>query len=180
MAALAFRRSLLSCVVALPALTRVVSSFTPASTNSLLGVQRSFNLKATSALKMSTSTSAQAPAIIPGRPTFQQVMLRIKDPEASLKMYTEHLGFTLIDTLDFPQYKFTLYFLTTLPKGETYDLRPGSQAAHDYLWSMEGVALELTHNHGTEADKDQKYHPGNQEKDGTLPSSFDTTLLVET
>jgi lactoylglutathione lyase len=31
---------------------------------------------------------------------------------------------------------------------------------------MEGVALELTHNHGTEEDTEQKYHPGNQEKDG--------------
>jgi len=32
---------------------------------------------------------------------------------------------------------------------------------------MEGVALELTHNHGTESDdKFEGYHAGNQEKDG--------------
>lgn len=74
---------------------------------------------------------------------------------------------TLIDKFDFPQYKFSLYFVTTLPAGETYDLTPGTQEAHDFLWTYEGVALELTHNHGTEADGDFKgYHPGNQENDG--------------
>lgn len=75
---------------------------------------------------------------------------------------------TLIDTFDFPQYKFSLYFLTTLPEGESYNLTPGTQAAHGYLWTMEGVALELTHNHGTETDdnKAAAYHSGNQEKDG--------------
>lgn len=120
---------------------------------------------------MSTSTIVDAAradtSIIPGRPTWQQTMLRIKDPAASVKFYTEQLGFTLIDTLDFPQFKFSLYFLTTLPVTETYDLKPGTAAAHDYLWNMEGTALELTHNHGTESDDSFKgYHAGNQEKDG--------------
>jgi hypothetical protein len=81
---------------------------------------------------------------VPGRPTWQQTMLRIKDPEASIKFY-ESLGFTLIDSFDFSQYKFSLYFMTTLPQGETYNLKPGTSAAHDYLWNMEGTALELTH-----------------------------------
>ena len=103
--------------------------------------------------------------MVPGRPTWQQTMLRIKDPKLSVPFY-ESLGFTLIDTFDFPQYNFSLYFMTTLPQGTTYDLTPGTQAAHDYLWTMEGVALELTHNHGTETDESFHYHPGNQEKDG--------------
>jgi lactoylglutathione lyase len=103
--------------------------------------------------------------VIPGRPTWQYTMLRIKDPAKSIPFY-ESLGFTLIDTFDFPEYKFSLYFMTTLPKDETYTLKPGTKAAHDYLWTMEGVALELTHNHGTENDPNQKYHAGNQEKDG--------------
>ena len=117
---------------------------------------------------MSTSAAAateSSPAVIPGRPTWQQTMLRIRDPKASIEFY-ERLGFTLIDSFDFPQYDFSLYFMTTLPEGETYDLKPGTQAAHDYLWSMEGVALELTHNHGTEGKDGFSYHPGNQEKDG--------------
>jgi lactoylglutathione lyase len=84
--------------------------------------------------------------------------------------FYQRLGMTLIDTFDFPQYKFSLYFMTTLPEGESYTLTPGTQAAHDYLWTMEGVALELTHNHGTEETNDDSketlYHPGNQERDG--------------
>ena len=94
-------------------------------------------------------------------------MLRIKDPSETLPFYTDLLGFTLIDKMDFPQWKFSLYFLTTLPEGESYELTPGTKEAHDYLWNMEGVALELTHNHGTETDEGFKgYHPGNAEKDG--------------
>ena len=72
---------------------------------------------------------------------------------------------TLIDVYDFPDMKFSLYFLTTLPKGEEYTLVPGSAEAHAYNWSMKGTALELTYNYGSEAD-DTKYHAGNQEKDG--------------
>ena len=110
---------------------------------------------------------ASSDTIIPGRPTWQQTMLRIKDPAKTLPFYTDLLGFTLIDKFDFPQWKFSLYFLTTIPEGETYDLIPGTKEAHDYLWTMDGVALELTHNHGTESDPDfAGYHPGNKEKDG--------------
>lgn len=35
--------------------------------------------------------------------TWQQSMIRIKDPEASLKFYCEGLGLTLVDKLDMPQ-----------------------------------------------------------------------------
>jgi len=105
--------------------------------------------------------------IHPGSPSWQQTMLRIKDPAKSVKFYIENFGMTLIDTFNFPQWKFSLYFLTTLPEGEDYKLTPGTQASHDYLWNYKGVTLELTHNHGTENDADFKgYYPGNQEKDG--------------
>lgn len=94
-------------------------------------------------------------------------MLRIRDPSKTLPFYTDLLGFTLIDKFHFPQWGFSLYFLTTLPEGETYDLTPGTKEAHDYLWTMDGVALELTHNHGTESDPNfGGYHPGNKERDG--------------
>jgi hypothetical protein len=69
--------------------------------------------------------------------------------------------------MDFPQYKFSLYFLTSLPQGTPKPPHiPGTKAAHEYLWNHEGVTLELTHNHGTESDPDQSYHAGNQERDG--------------
>ena len=74
---------------------------------------------------------------------------------------------TLIDSFNFPQWKFSLYFLTTLPEGIEYTLTPGTKAAHDFLWTYDGVTLELTHNHGTESDSNFKgYHTGNEEKDG--------------
>jgi lactoylglutathione lyase len=69
--------------------------------------------------------------------------------------------------MDFPQYKFSLYFLTSLPRdAPKYPHVPGTKEAHDYLWNYDGVTLELTHNHGTESDPDQSYHAGNQERDG--------------
>ena len=50
--------------------------------------------------------------------SWQQTMLRVKDPLKSVAFYKDLLGFTLIDKIDFPDMKFTLYFLTTLPEDE--------------------------------------------------------------
>lgn len=115
----------------------------------------------------STATPFAEIPTIPGNPTWQQTMIRCRDADASLKFYRDTLGMTLIDKFDFPQYKFSLYFVTTLPEGEDFKLIPGTQEAHDYLWTYPGVTIELTHNHGTENDKNfAGYHPGNEEKDG--------------
>jgi len=101
-------------------------------------------------------------------------MLRISNPEKSIPFYTDVMGMTVIDTLDFPQWNFKLFFLATLPQGETYDLIPGTQEAHDYMWSIEGTALELTYNYGTEADSFEGYHAGNEEQDGFGHVAFST------
>ena len=42
---------------------------------------------------------------------FQQTMLRIKDPKLSLDFYTRIIGMRLLSKLDFPEMKFTLYFV---------------------------------------------------------------------
>lgn len=41
----------------------------------------------------------------------QQTMYRIKDPKVSLPFYTGVLGMTLLQKLDFPAAKFSLYFM---------------------------------------------------------------------
>eukprot|EP00123_Amoebidium_parasiticum_P020327 comp4764_c0_seq1/m.899 comp4764_c0_seq1/g.899 ORF comp4764_c0_seq1/g.899 comp4764_c0_seq1/m.899 type:complete len:327 (-) comp4764_c0_seq1:236-1216(-) len=103
-------------------------------------------------------------AVIKGRPTFQQTMLRIKDPTPSLKFYTEVCGMTLIDELPFPQWQFTIYFLAHLTEEQKKSLpAPGTEEAHDYVWSFPGTTLELTHNHGTEKGPEFKYDNGNVE-----------------
>ena len=110
-------------------------------------------------------------------PSFQQTMLRVKDPKASVAFYTEHFGMTLVQTYDFDD--FSLYFLATLKDGEKVPGPPGSPEAHDFLWNGRHGAsfLELTHNHGTEKDpaqwtltdhagRPQYYHNGNTDPRG--------------
>ena len=82
-----------------------------------------------SVFRFAESAAAKCRAL---RPSWQQTMLRIKDPEKSLPYYRDIFGMTLIDVYDFPDMKFSLYFLTTLPKGEEYTLVPGSAEAHAY------------------------------------------------
>ena len=42
---------------------------------------------------------------------FNQTMLRIKNPKVSLDFYTRIMGMTLYRKIDFPDMKFSLYFL---------------------------------------------------------------------
>jgi lactoylglutathione lyase len=89
-------------------------------------------------------------------------MLRIKDPKPTLDFYTKHFGMTLVDKKSFPDYKFDLYFLATLPDGMKVP-EPGTKEANHFLWTFGGTVLELTHNYGTESDVDFKYANGNVE-----------------
>ena len=119
-----------------------VSRLSPSIVNTIKLSPQSLwiNQSAKSQLRAHTNTSchfstnstkmASSKTIVPGRPTWQQSMLRIADPEKSLAFYRDLMGMTVIDKLDFPQYEFALYFLTTLPEGESYDLTPGTQEAH--------------------------------------------------
>lgn len=93
---------------------------------------------------------------------FQQTMFRIKDPRRSLKFYTEVLGMTLLQKLDFPEMKFSLYFMG-YEKAEDI---PSDLAAHAKWTFSRKATLELTHNWGTESDPDSKYHNGNSDPRG--------------
>lgn len=63
---------------------------------------------------------------------------------------------------DFPQWNFSLYFLGIFPEG-TILPEPGTNEAEHFLWTMDGVCLELTHNYGTENDENYKVNNGNVE-----------------
>ena len=90
-------------------------------------------------------------------------MLRVKDPAVSLDFYTRVFGMRVLRKLDFPEMKFSLYFLH---RADAEDAAPediGERTA--WTFSQRGI-LELTHNWGTELDADLKYHDGNAQPQG--------------
>lgn len=93
---------------------------------------------------------------------FNHTMLRIKDPRASLDFYTRVLGFSLVRRNDFPEAAFSLYFLALVDPAQVPDEEAERKA---WVARLQGV-LELTHNHGTEAQDGPVYHDGNSEPRG--------------
>ncbi|WCJ40983.1 Lactoylglutathione lyase [Euphorbia peplus] len=93
----------------------------------------------------------------------QQTMYRIKDPKASLDFYSRVLGMSLLKRLDFPENKFTLYFM-----GYEDPASAPSDAVDRTVWNFSKKAtIELTHNWGTESDPEFKgYHTGNSDPRG--------------
>ncbi|CAM8886377.1 unnamed protein product [Rhodiola kirilowii] len=93
----------------------------------------------------------------------QQTMYRIKDPKVSLDFYSRVLGMSLLKRLDFPEMKFSLYFMGY----EDVESAPGHPTEKTvWTFSKKGT-IELTHNWGTESDPEFKgYHNGNTEPRG--------------
>ena len=92
---------------------------------------------------------------------FNQTMLRIKDPQASVAFYRDVLGMTLLDQFDFPDMEFSLYFMGY----------PASEIPSDKTERAKGIfdqpaLLELTHNYGTEQEAGPVYHNGNDDPRG--------------
>mmetsp|Transcript_1572 Transcript_1572/g.3420 ORF Transcript_1572/g.3420 Transcript_1572/m.3420 type:complete len:320 (+) Transcript_1572:157-1116(+) len=98
--------------------------------------------------------------------SFQQTMLRIRDPKVSVPFYEQHFGMKLVHKYDFPPFKFSLYFLERPKDGQELPATVPSAESEKYLWSMPGTTIELTHNWGTESDPNFKgYWSGNSGKD---------------
>ncbi len=96
---------------------------------------------------------------------FNQTMLRIKDPKRSLDFYTRVMGMRLVRRLDFPEMKFTLYFLAYLNDEQAAAVPADDAKRTTFTFSREAM-LELTHNWGSENDPDLQYHDGNAEPQG--------------
>lgn len=90
-------------------------------------------------------------------------MLRVKDPAVSLDFYTRIMGMRALRKLDFPEMKFSLYFLARIDENDEVPEEEGKRTA--WTFSQRGI-LELTHNWGTETDPEFKYHDGNQQPQG--------------
>ena len=96
-------------------------------------------------------------SIVTNKYTFAQTMFRVKDAQKALFFYRDLLGMTLIRESHFSD--FSLYFLAHISKEEVVNVPkdPTSTEASDYIRCMFGPIIELTHNHGTEADPTFKY-----------------------
>lgn len=90
-------------------------------------------------------------------------MLRVKDPAVALDFYTRVLGMRLLRKLDFPEMRFTLYFLA---RPETAADAPAEQGARTAWTFRQRGVLELTHNWGSENDPAFAYHDGNAQPQG--------------
>ncbi len=91
-------------------------------------------------------------------------MLRVKDPAVSLDFYTRVFGMRVLRRFDFPEMKFSLYFLHR-PAAD--DAAAPDEIGERTAWTFgrRGM-LELTHNWGTESDPAHKYHDGNAQPQG--------------
>ncbi|MCC5858027.1 MAG: lactoylglutathione lyase [Ectothiorhodospiraceae bacterium] len=103
---------------------------------------------------------------------FNQTMMRIKDPGRTLDFYTRGFGMRLIRKLDFPEMKFTLYFLGMVDDEEAKRVPDDDAERTRYTFSQPAM-LELTHNWGTEDDPDFSYHNGNEQPQGFGHIGFD-------
>ncbi|MCC5811538.1 MAG: lactoylglutathione lyase [Ectothiorhodospiraceae bacterium] len=110
---------------------------------------------------------------------FNQTMMRIKDPKRTLDFYTRLLGMRLIRKLDFPEMKFSLYFLGMATEEQAKQI-PRDVAGRTRYTFGQPAMLELTHNWGTEDDPDFSYHNGNDQPQGFGHIGFDVPDVYRT
>lgn len=94
---------------------------------------------------------------------FNQTMLRIKDPSASIAFYRKIMGMQLVKAIPFEAFSFTLYFMGYVAGPE--DFPESEQERLDHAFGQPAM-LELTHNWGTESAPGPVYHDGNAQPQG--------------
>jgi lactoylglutathione lyase len=94
---------------------------------------------------------------------FNQTMLRVKDPVASVGFYRDVMGMQLVKAIPFDAFSFTLYFMGYVDGPESY---PASNSARFVHAFGQPAMLELTHNWGTEDQAGPVYHDGNAAPQG--------------
>ena len=72
-------------------------------------------------------------------------MLRVKDPAVTLDFYSRIMGMRVLRKLDFPEMKFSLYFLAVSEQAQKAPEDQGERTA--WTFSQSGI-LEFTHNWG--------------------------------
>lgn len=103
------------------------------------------------------------PSAASGGFVLNHCMLRVKDPAVALDFYTRVFGMRVLRKLDFPEMKFSLYFLHREVEGDVPPEDMGERTA--WTFAQRGI-LELTHNWGTETDVGFAYHDGNAQPQG--------------
>ena len=83
-------------------------------------------------------------------------MLRVKDPEKSLKFYQEVLGMEFLKMIEHQEAGFNLYYIGYMNTKTT-----AAQAIPHH----EGL-LQLTWEYGSEKQENFKYHNGNEQPQG--------------
>ena len=92
-------------------------------------------------------------------------MIRVKNPTKSVDFYTRVMGMKLLRKIDFPAAQFSLYFLGSFDAEEVKDIPETDDEKRAWVLRQKSI-LELTHNYGTEDDKNFNYHDGNKEPRG--------------
>jgi lactoylglutathione lyase len=76
-----------------------------------------------------------------------------------VKFYQENFGMKIVNRLDFPEAKFSLYFLAFGPSNSLQQ----QSSDEKKNWTSRESLLELTHNYGTENDDSYKTANGNSD-----------------
>lgn len=94
---------------------------------------------------------------------FNQTMLRVKDPAASVAFYRDVMGMQLVKAIPFEAFSFTLYFMGYVDGPGAYPTTDRARFIHAF---GQPAMLELTHNWGTESEPGPVYHDGNAAPQG--------------